>query len=649
MMVDFPRWASTPNFLKTRNKRYKLFFAIGKVILGIVIVMMPNFCIGQFSQDSVPAFDSVTVENDQDIDSTFFVVLNRWGVAINLPRAETDSVWNHWSHIPAFADDKFYYTTGNTGSPGMSAYWEPNRTVGFDHGIHHLDLYRLNSDRIKYYSTDRAYTSIHYNQTPQQTKSGTNLKFGRAFDTKSGISIQYDRINDLGEFTHQKTRQTSLGVGMYYLPKPNKKFFFSYISNNFTLEENGGITDAAFLLDPIYEDRQLVPIWLTRSLAELKEREARLTNSWNIGNKIDTTARGFSLLYDGSYRSFQYKYSDPDSFKAFYDQYQVHEDGVRGFLSNKRLSNKLGIAIDYGTKSAFDGKLAAHLEHRFNRYTQDFRTEDITNLLLHGVFEQQLSNKLYFRGNLILDLGAQRGDYLFNGSIHLKPTQKINLSGHLISQLKTATGIQDEFRTLHAEVFSNSFKPTKYNTIGGKIEHGGLGLSGELNNTLVTDYVYFNDGLSFENISSSFNILQIKLGLTKKLGALYTENYIYFQNSSSSQVPLPTYFSKHYLGAKWRLFKKRLQLDTGVDAKILPDFNGYGYFPLAGQFYPSNSTIPYQYTLNGIIGLRVDQFNVYFKLENMHTLWDDTPRFLTQDHPLYDFRLRIGFRWLLRG
>ena len=638
--------------MKKTNNQHTYTFLLRIFICGIFI-LISTICVGQFTQlDTVPSFDTLTVNDDRDADSTFFVVMNRWGEQLKLVRSETDSTWNYWNHIPALKVDRLYYNGGNTGSPAMSAYWSPNRTIGFDHGIHHLDLYRQRSENMPFFRTDRAYTQLHYNQAPQQTKSGTNIKFGRAINPRSGITILYDRINDLGEFDHQKTRETSVGAGLYYFPEPNKKIFFSYTSNNFTLEENGGITSIDFYENPTYDDRELIPTRINRSLASLKEREARLTANWNLGSGTINQSKGISIIYDGHYNSFIYKYTDPDSLSEVYRQYLVHEDGVRAFVRNNRISNALGLVLDYGkidSDVAFNGRLSGRLEYQYNDYTQDFATEKINNLILHGGFDQQLSERLRLQAAVKLCLADQAGDYRIDGRIFFQPFEQLEIEGFLISQLRMPTGIMSEFRSLEASIYANDFNAIKYNSIGGRVKFRPWGFSGELKNTIVNDYVYFNDNLVPDQIGATINILQIKLGLARQLGFIYTENYVILQNSSDTRIPLPTYFSKHYLGGRWKLFRKRLQLDIGMDGIILPDFDGYGYFPLTGQFYPTSGLIPYGYTLNGIVGLRVDQFNVFFKFENMHNYWDENPRFTIENHPVYDSRLRIGFRWLLRG
>ena len=619
------------------------------LLFSLILIVQEGF--GQFTQDTIPQFDSVTVENDVDIDSTFFVVYNRYGTSVRLHRDETDSLWNYWNHLKGFKDDRFYYTLGNTGSPSMNAYWAPERQVGFDHGVHHMDLHRLRSEDFQFFSTGRAISMLHYNQAPQQTKSETNVKLGRAFDKRSGISMVYDRVNDLGEFDHQRNRLTSVGVGMYYFPKPKTKLFFSYISNNFTLEENGGIQSYNFYDDPTFDDRELIPTRLNQSLSEVKEREARLTTTWILGSVKDTITNGLSIIYDGTYNMFLYKYSDPEFSDDFYQQYSVHQNGQRVFLRNTVISNSIGLSIDYGKSvaSTFNGKLSGNIAYRWNQYEQDFNSEDINNILLSVAFEQQLSTRIYLTADGELDLGDQAGDYLLRGKLNIKPLKQIIIQGYIISQLKSATGLNQRLLSLESEIYNNNFSAASYNTIGGKIEFPKLGLSAEIQNTLSTDHVYFDSNLTPQRIGSALNIFQIKAGLRRQISALYTEHYVYLQNSDDDRVPLPPYFSKHYVGGRFKLFKQRLQLDVGVDGILLPDFDGYGYFPLTGDFYPVETTLDYNYTLNGLLGLRVDQFHVYFKFENFQTIWDESPRSLVLDHPLYDYRLRVGFRWTLRG
>ncbi len=614
-------------------------------------ITLSNIVNGQFTRDSVPVFDSITVDNDIDIDSNFFAVMNRWGEQITLPRSETDSVWNYWNHVPALDPSRFYFYLGNTGSPAIEARWNPHKAVGFDPGVHHLDLYRLNSDQFNYYSTGRAYTLLHYNQSPQQTKSATNVKFGRAFSKASGISIQYDRINDIGEFNHQKTRQTSVGAGLYFFPADDKKVFFSYISNNFTLEENGGITSIDFYADPNYDDRSLIPTNLNISLSELKEREARLTSIWTLGEVRDTVTNGLSILYDGKYSTLIYKYSDANTNASFYRNFSIHENGQRAFIQNNVFSNSLGVQIDYGkrTDSEFKGKLNGRIEYRWNSYTQSDRTSDINNLLLRANYAQQLSKVIQLRSNLVLALGDQAGDYLLKANAILRPFKSFHIQGHFISQLRTPTGIEQVFYSLESPIYLNNYPAASYNAIGGTISMPALGLSAKINNIISSDHVYFDEEFTPQRLSSTVNILQFQFGLKKQLHWLFTENNILIQNSSDNRIVVPTLYSKHYLGGKWQLFKKRLQLDLGASGVIIPDFDGYGYFPLTGQFYPTQTNQSFNYTMNGLLGLRVDQFNVYIKFENMQSIWDEEPRFMIQDYPMYDFRMRIGFRWLLRG
>lgn len=620
-----------------------------KIIIGILF-SIPISLFAQFDLDSVPKFDSITVTDDTDIDSNFFVIYDHLGHTKKLHTNDTDSLQNYWEYLPAFADDDFYFSLGNTGSPAMNGYWQPGRKIGFDPGLHHLDLYRLSSDELPFFSTGRAYTKLHYTQAPQQTKSSTNALVGRAFDKGSGITVQYDRINDIGEFNHFRTRQTSAGAGLYFSPSPKSRINFSYVSNNFFLEENGGIQSDTFYQNPDYSDRSVIPVNITSAQTNWKEREVRLTSIWNLGKVQDTTTNGLSLLYDGRYSRINFLFYDANA-DDFYQQYAVHPDGQRASVNHRAFSNKAGFTINYGqsTFSKFKGKITGQVEYRWNSYTQDGNSRDINNLIAHARYEQQLSKLIGIDGNISFGLGDQSGNYIFNGKAIITPTSAIQLIGLISSQKHDVTGINARFSTLNNEIYNNAFGATNYNTIGGQLTINKLGLQAEVRNTIVDKYVYFDQSLLPVQLNETVNILQTKIGLTKRIGILYTENHLYLQNSDNDNIALPNFMSKHYIGIKYRLFNKNLHVDTGVRGIVLPSYDGYGYFPMLGKFYPIKQTVDFNYTITPIIGLKVNNFHAYFRLENMQSIWDDKPRFLIQNYPMHDFRVRIGLKWYLRG
>lgn len=424
----------------------------------------------------------------------------------------------------------------------------------------------------------------------------------------------------------------------------------SYTSNNFFLEENGGIQSDTFYNDPNYNDRSVIPVNINTSQSNWKEREVRLTSIWNLGHVQDTTTRGVSLIYDGKYNRTNYLYYDAN-VSDFYKQYAVHPRGQRASIINAAFSNAVGISINYGnsTKSKFNGRLSSRLEYRRNKYKLDGKSRIINNIILHGDYRQQLSPIIDIHGHIAFDLGDQSGNYVLRGEANISPTAYIRLTGFVISQKHDATGIYSSFSSLNNEIYNVSFGAASFNTIGGRLTIAKLGLSAEIKNTITDNYVYFDESLTPKQIGSAVNIFQAKVGLNRKIGALYTENNLYIQSSDNDNIALPNYMSKHYIGFKYRLFKQRLAVDTGIRGIVLPSYNGYGYFPLLGVFYPANKRVPFDYTVTPVLGFKVDNFHVYFLGENIQSAWDKDPRYYIDTYPLHDFRLRIGLKWFLRG
>ena len=597
-------------------------------------------------QDTLERF-----QDEVEMDSSFFRVYNRFEKLISLPRLETDSALNFWMYDPAYKGRTNAFSLGNTGSPSLPAYPDFHRSPGFDLGIGHLDHLRMKSDSINFYQSGKAYTFVSYDQAPQQSKSSTHLRFGRSFFDNSSLSIIYDRINDEGEYANQKVRSTNLGVGAYFNPKPDTRLFFSFLSNQMFLQENGGITSKEFFGETIYEDRRVYPVHLATAAMEFKEREARLNIYKDLTGKGDSTANQLRVFYDGRYNFSHYKYFDEDQNEEFYGLYQLNQKGVRAFLEERQLRNQVGLSFNYTLfkSAASTGRFKAGLEHQLHTYILDTREDKLNNLFVDALFSQDLSDRLALSGKLRLALADQVGDFQFIGRANLKVREGIHLRAFIKSTNLSPALLQSKFYSLNESVYDNNWNNSTYNSLGAQLQLSKLGLEAELTNTLATEHIYFSQELQPAQISGSFNILQLRFGLNRKLGIFYSENSITLQTSSDDNVPLPSFMSKHYLGTKLRLFKQRLNLNTGLEAHIIPDFDGYAYFPLIGQFYPASELLEYGYRVNAIFAFEVDQFRMFIRYDNLSSIWNDNIQYLIENYPQFDARLRFGVRWIMRG
>jgi hypothetical protein len=597
-------------------------------------------------QDTVENF-----RNEVEPDSVYFFVRNRFDQLIQIPRHETDSALNFWVYDPAQSARTDAFNLGNIGSPTLAAYPDFHRKPGLDWGLSQLDFIRMDSDSVRFYETGKPYTYISYNQAPQQTKSSTHVRFGRTFFDNSGLSIIYNRINDVGEYANQSVRSTSLGIGAHFYPSSSTRIYFSVLTNQLLLNENGGITTDTFFGKPVYEDREVYPVYLSAASMEFKEREGRINIYKTLGSETDSIKNHLDVFYDGRYNFSHYKYFDKNFNEAFYGIYSINENGVRAFIEERTIRNQLGLSFNYKLFKAAEstGRLTASIEHQLHNYDLDNQTFKVNNLLLNGLFFQELSNRLTLQASLTLGLADHVGDYKLEGRLKLKIREGLKLHGFIKSSSLAPSILNKHFIMLNQVIYDNNLNNTKYNSLGATLDLSKQGLYAELTNTLLSDHIYFSPDLVPVQISGSFNVLQMRFGINRRLGIFYTENSLSLQNSSDDALPLPAFMSKHYLGIKFKMFKQRLNMNCGMEAHVIPDFDGYAYFPLLGQFYPSNSTLEYGYRINGLIGIEVDQFRFFFKYDNLSSIWNDSIQYMIEDYPQFDSRIRFGIRWIMRG
>ena len=93
--------------------------------------------------------------------------------------------------------------------------------------------------------TIRMYLSVRSSIHRQGRKTPTlTLDFGRSFARGFSLSVAYRRINQVGEFDHQRQKDTGFSVGIWH-DAPSGKYdaFYNYLNNAAVTQENGGVSE----------------------------------------------------------------------------------------------------------------------------------------------------------------------------------------------------------------------------------------------------------------------------------------------------------------------------------------------------------------------------------------------------------------------
>jgi hypothetical protein len=309
-------------------------------------------------------------------------------------------------------------------------------------------------------------------------------------------------------------------------------------------------------------------------------------------------------------------------------------------IKNQQQFIKLGLLIQN-----IKGKLSRSTERYYNLAAH----AEYRNKTRNQKWDVFLEGKLYLTGNNFSDYEATAALRRFVskklGSIQLG-FQNVNRTPSYFYNRRSS------FYLLKSEV---DFKKENITHLSASIIQPAnkLRLTGHY--YLLTNFTYITDYYKLSQESSLFNVLQIALEKSFKIGkkfALHSE--VYFQQViGSGPVNLPLIFTRNRFAYEGPTAFKNLNISTGIEIKYHTPYKADAYSPALGQFYFQDSiTIKNQVPeIAAYLHFRIRPMKFFIRAENLNTLrklgnFNFTNNIVeTPGYPMPGLQLRLGVYW----
>lgn len=552
-----------------------------------------------------------------------------------------------------------YANLGNLGSAHQPLFFESTFRQGFKIGLDQYDLYQIHTDDIRYYSLEKAYTDVFYSQGAEQSDSYLNAKFSRNFGETSNISLDFQRISQLGssnQYPYQNGRNTAVGVGYWYHSKDQRyDGFFSYTSNIAEHEDNGGVetlpsTSVGFTTP----SSAIIFLDSEQATTSHTHRDFAYTQYYKLTGIADSSQlnkRAVTLSHRMLYKDSEYKSYDlaPDS--SFYGSFYTYENGLRHFIEARTLQNNFKISTyklqnnKSKTKAQRD-LLEAGIQYSIHNIYQEPVDTAINNLFLTGRFNFSPSENLRLNTSAHLGLLDNAGDFRLNGLFLLKLKKLGQLQLEFTNQASAPTLLQTRLFISQREVWNNDFNKSITTTLIAAYTVPKLNTRLSVRYHLADNYIYFDTLGHAQQNAGIINILQLTAQQNIRLGNLNLDNTIIFQESTGDFIRAPRLFSKHSLYLSGKLFKEVLDMQIGFDLRLNTAFYADYYVPLTGQFRLQDEQEAQLYPmLDFFFNAKIDRFRAFIKAENLVDLISTDYYYQTAFYPQPIFTIRFGIYW----
>ena len=557
---------------------------------------------------------------------------------------------------------------GNMGLPAQPTVFSERTTLELLGDNMFLNPYRpyyLGVEDVYFYNTRVPYTNISFYTGGYSQHGEDRLKglFSVNANQRLNFGLCFDYIYGRGSFYSQSSDALNGAFNLSYRAEHYSMYFIAGI-NNFRNFENGGIKNDADL-ETMTDSHDVGTNLTNQAQSTFRSIYVWTDQQFHLGyNKQDpddsekhtfvpVSTISYTLKYEGRHK----RYFEKSLTTGFYEHNYYSDTRTRDTISQNIVKNILSITFREGFKpwAVFSLRAFAEADIEENmRLIADsmytWRTECKVNV--GGELYKRTGNTTFGVLGEALVLGYdKRFAFSVKGDFHtIVPLKTCSLTIDAEGHIKSLNPSY-----FHEHYYSNHFIwNNKFNNTWDARGYAKIGIPNKWCDFEVgagwqglKEYIHF-DTLAMPTQNHDFiQIVSGEAKLNLKLWWFRWENRAVLQYSSKADVlplPLVTLFSNLY--ADFKMFRKVLNVQIGVDCRYNTSYYANAYMPATGQFYLQNKVLCGNYPeMNAYLNMHLKQFRFFVMWYNFSSLFMPPTYFTVPHYPLNPSMVKIGLSW----
>ncbi|MDR2465813.1 MAG: putative porin [Prevotellaceae bacterium] len=542
-------------------------------------------------------------------------------------------------------------------------------------------VYMLTPDNLRFYNVKGPLSNLSYYSSGRRQTAEDDLivLFTRNISPAWNAGIHYHKLGAIGNYRNQRAKQKTFSAFTSYVGK-NYAAHAGYIYNSASNKENGGIANDFFIEDTVVGSTS-IDVRLQSALNELSSNTWFLTHSYgvplNLFNRYDSTGRnsGTAVYFGHSFEYSNYKrvYTDGAADSSYvdltdkrryryYENYYMHPFLSRDSSYAAKFDNRFFIRLQPYAADAAVSKIDGGIGYSFDRhygfvpsaYLYGQEAEKLSTGYVYGnaqglfgkYFAWKAFVKYHFSGYLLndlnLDAAARISLYPVRGGVHL--------SGRFVLKVEEQPRFFKKYYSNHFR-WNNDFGKTAETRVEALVAVPDWNVEAGFKNSLLANYVYFNDKALPVQHSSALNLTSIHAAGHFEWKFMRFDARLLFQTTSDpSVVPLPLLSGNLRLYAESEWIKNVLNTDIGFDFYCNSEFYDYAYNPAAGMFHTQSEKKIGAYPWTDFFAsFKWKRANIYVKFTNVAEGLFPRRYFSALHYPRTERMFRLGINWFFNN
>ena len=522
----------------------------------------------------------------------------------------------------------------------------------------------MQADEINYYNVATPFTDLFYRSVLEQ---GQILDAFITLNTSENLNfaVGYKGIRSIGKYINSISSNGNFRLISSYNTK-DKRYHLRvhFAAQDFSNEENGGITDISFFEsgEEPYTGREQLDVYFRDATSLLKGNRYFFDHTFRLSKN---NPNSIVLHHQFNYENKSFEFGQATVSDKFGDAYT---SSVNNKTRYNRMYNKLG--------AGYSNKLLGDFEF----YLEDFNYNYFyKRIILNPDGGVRVPNSINDRINTY---GARytyqkdklKASILFSNSITDQSLANIDVSArysfderNVISfRYQNMNKLPDNNYTLYQSDYLwynwyNEFKNEKINTFEAEARTKWLDLAVQY--TVLNDHLYFSNDyyvytapedawdvlkVTPKQYGNTINYFSVKASKEFRFGKFALDNTLLYQqvDQQDNVLNVPDFITRNTFYFSEYLFKRALFLQTGVTFQYFTEYYGNDYNPLIGEFYSQDEKKFGNFPmLDFFLNAKIKQFRVFLKAEHFNSSFTGYNFYSAPNYPYRDFTVRFGVIW----
>jgi len=528
----------------------------------------------------------------------------------------------------------------------------------------------IQDDDVYTYYTPTPYTDLFFKTTFEQGQN-IDAQFASNFTDRFNFYIGYRGLRSLGKYQNSLASNGHFRIGVTY-STPNDRYYLRthFTSQDILNEENGGLTETARQQfvdgDAEFNNRASLDVQFQDAENFFLGRRYLLDHHFKLIKGNDSTQNGqLRLTHKLRFEDKEFTYEQRRASDVFGKPLETQNLNTQ--VEFQDVTNTVGLKYRINPLGTF-GFNISHSDYKYG-YNSVFQNEDgslVPNRILGDIYAVGGSykgkvGKFQLEGDIQYNIsGDFDGNYLKSrASYQISDDMDAVASLNINSRAPNYNFLLNQSDYVNYNWFNSGFENVNTQFLHAEVNSQKYGrLEGSI--TQIQNYTYFafqdntDESIPTDSLVRPFQddgevrYIKLKYQKTFNYGKFSLANTIMYQmvTDGDDVFRVPELVTRQSLFYTDRWFKKALFLQTGINFKFFTGYNANAYDPVLAEFVVQDfEEFDNFYTLDFFFNIKVRQARIYFKYENLTTLFETNSSFSAPYYPYRDAVIRFGLVW----